>query len=552
MANSMDYDVIIVGAGNGGLTCANEIASNGYRVLLLDKHNLPGGVASSFVRGRFEYEASLHELCDLGTEEHPGKVKLLLDRLGVSEPFENEMTLFRTVVKGENGYDVSVKAGREDFVRSMLEICPESGKSLEKLLKLLDSTAKALEYNERTHGKPSKLVMLLKYSGFLISASHSLDDVLLSLGFEDKARSILETYWSYLGVPANEINAFHYLEMMFGYINGGAAVPRNRSYAISLALADRALDKGCEIRLDSEVTEFILDGDRICGVKIASGEEFRAREVVSNIIPHNVANMLPSDKVRDRDKKLLNARRFGISFLCIYIGLDVSAEELGMNYTTFISDSLFSDRNTLRRQFPDVYVVNCLNAVVDDATPPGTSTLFITVPVYPQYFMEDVTAGNYRAFKNAAAEHYIDDCERTLGVSIREHIEEISVTTPVTFARYFNAPEGTAYGYELSHWDGLMARMLDKINKFDFDGLTFCGGHGETGDGFGVTYLSGIEAAEKVVRSLRFKDRLTKIRNITRIARKDADKSAANVSGKPAADASGKPAAKASGKMKGA
>ncbi|MBQ8469266.1 MAG: NAD(P)-binding protein, partial [Clostridia bacterium] len=49
------YDVIVVGAGNGGLTAAVTCAKAGYKVLLLEKHNLPGGCATSVVRGRFEF-----------------------------------------------------------------------------------------------------------------------------------------------------------------------------------------------------------------------------------------------------------------------------------------------------------------------------------------------------------------------------------------------------------------------------------------------------------------------------------------------------------------
>lgn len=507
-----DADVIVVGAGNGGLTAANELSSRGYKVILLEKHNLPGGVATSFVRGRFEYEASLHELCNVGTEERPRDVRKLFDKIGLNIDFINEKTLFRTIVKGEGGYDVTINAGRDEFYKSMLEYCPECEKSLKKFLKLLSSTSKALAYNDRKNGKPNKLVMLMRYSSFLVSASHPLDDVLKSLGFEDKARSILETYWAYLGVPATELNAFHYFEMLRGYVNGGAGVPLHKSFNISVAIAEKAMENGCDLRLNTEVTKFIYENDKIVGVE-AGEDTYYAKEVISNIIPHNVANLMGRENVKERHKKLLNARKFGISFLCIYIGLDIPAEDLNLDYSTFISGHFFSDRKVLSKRFPDLYVVNCLNKAVPDATPEGTSSLFITVPVIPDYFMEGVTAENYNDFKIEAAKHYIEDCEKTLGIEIMSRIEEISIATPVTFARYFGAPDGTAYGYELSRWDGVIARMLDKRNKFSYDKLTFCGGHGASGDGYGVSYESGIEAGEKVASKLRKAEILKMLKN---------------------------------------
>ena len=48
------FDCIVVGAGNGGLTAAANTASAGLKTLLLEKHNIPGGCATSFRRGSMQ------------------------------------------------------------------------------------------------------------------------------------------------------------------------------------------------------------------------------------------------------------------------------------------------------------------------------------------------------------------------------------------------------------------------------------------------------------------------------------------------------------------
>ena len=80
------YDVIVVGAGMGGLACACVLAKNKKRVLLLEQGHSAGGFANSFVRGRFEFEVSLHELCGFGRYDMPfGPVRGLFNYLGISD-----------------------------------------------------------------------------------------------------------------------------------------------------------------------------------------------------------------------------------------------------------------------------------------------------------------------------------------------------------------------------------------------------------------------------------------------------------------------------------
>ena len=82
------YDCIIIGAGNGGLAAAIRILEKKLSCLVLEKHNLPGGFATSFRRGRFEFEASLHELNDFGPKDNPGDVRTLFRSLGVEDKID--------------------------------------------------------------------------------------------------------------------------------------------------------------------------------------------------------------------------------------------------------------------------------------------------------------------------------------------------------------------------------------------------------------------------------------------------------------------------------
>ena len=84
---STDYDVIVIGAGMGGLSAAAHLASGGMNVLLLEQHYKVGGCATSFSRGEFNFDAALHEM-SLGGGREMALVQIIMERAGVFEKIE--------------------------------------------------------------------------------------------------------------------------------------------------------------------------------------------------------------------------------------------------------------------------------------------------------------------------------------------------------------------------------------------------------------------------------------------------------------------------------
>jgi len=74
-APESDYDVIIIGAGMGGLSAAAHLAVNDVKVLVLEQHDKVGGCTTNFQRGDFTFESSLHEMAGGG----PGKKNRVLE-----------------------------------------------------------------------------------------------------------------------------------------------------------------------------------------------------------------------------------------------------------------------------------------------------------------------------------------------------------------------------------------------------------------------------------------------------------------------------------------
>ena len=87
--------------------------------------------------------------------------------------------------------------------------------------------------------------------------------------------------------------------------------------------------------------------------------------------------------------------------------------------------------------------------------------------------------------------------------SVMDHIEEIEVATPVTFARYLATPDGCIYGYANEEWDNVVTRTVAEPLDYRIPNLYFCGGHGIRGDGYSSAYITGAMAADKVIKALK-------------------------------------------------
>lgn len=497
------YDVIVVGAGNGGLATAATIAKNGLSTLVIEKNSVPGGCATSIRRGRFEFEPSLHELANVGTKENPGSIRKLFDSLGADVEWCVEDTAFRVIADGYDGYDVTLPAGIDAFCDKMEQLVPGCRNSVEAFFEYVEKVNNAIAY--LGSGKVDPRVLATEHAGFMRMASHSVDEVLSALGMPQKAQNIMKTYWCYLGAPTDELDFAHYGMMVERYIKYKPGMPKYRSHSLSLALEKVIRDGGGELLYDTEVERILVRDGVVYGV-VANGKEYYADRIVANCFPDTAYTRLierkeiPSDAVQ-----LCSARESGPLFFTVYLGLNRTAEQLGIkDYSVFLYNS-----PDAREQFEScgdiensMMIANCLNVVIPDSSPEGTSTLFLTTMLTEQAW-GNVKPEDYKRMKNHIAERLIKTYEQRLGIRVSPYIEEIVIAAPPTFARYLNTPNGTPYGYRLLPWDTMINRMMNLKNESYIKGLYFTGAHAERSLGYSSTYAQGSSVGKRILKEAK-------------------------------------------------
>lgn len=491
------YDCIIIGAGNGGLAAAIRILEKKLSCLVLEKHNLPGGFATSFRRGRFEFEASLHELNDFGPKDNPGDVRTLFRSLGVEDKIDwIKINEAYHLITRDGKYDVVMPFGVEEFKAKMVECVPDSKKSIDEFFELAKEIVAAQAYTNSVNGVTDKNYMIKNFPNFIKTGSYSVNEVLHAIKMPQKAIDILNAYWCYLGVDCDRMSFIHYTSMVYRYITKQAWMPSKKSHEISLAFEERIRELGGDIFYNSEVTKILTGENReIQGVMLNNGTIIHTHHIIANCSPLNVyGHMLDKKDVTLSDIKAVNSRMLAGRGICMFLGLNKSADELGIeSHNYFIYDTADTKKQyDLMKKLDTNYAqaTVCLNRADPNCSPKGTTMMYFTTLVFSDDWSK-VSERDYFKEKDKFAAKMIDVFEKATGTHIKDSIEEIAFASPTTYARYCGHPQGVIYGYEAAGWDALTPRLMMMKDDYTFKGLRFCGGFAMRASGYSSAYFSG-------------------------------------------------------------
>lgn len=496
------YDVIVIGGALAGLSSALMLADKGKDVLVLERHNLPGGLATSFVRGGVEIEATLHEMMSIGDKGKRLKVGRFFDDMGVDIDWLPVPEAYHASLPG---IEVTLHPGFETFSREVDAVVPGTYDKVLKLMRLCNTVYESV--NELSVRPMSRARMLIRHEAFVKTAGYSAKEVIDTFALPQKAVDLLAPYWIYVGNPLSTLPFTIWAVLMADYIGYGSKVPHKLSHEMSLKMAERAEAMGVQIEYRQQAEKILVRDGKAYGVRTARGDEVYADYVISSAYPNKVYTSMiePESAVPAGAIKAVNGRKMSLTAFTVFLLLDKSAGELGIeDYNVFYGETMDTDKifENYTTTGPYNYLTAiCLNLANPDATPEGTCILSITALPRVDGWLK-VTADDYDRVKHETAKAMVETMSEYYGVNLLDHALEVVIETPMTVARYTGMWNGCVYGYLHNMDDHIVARLQTAEDEKFIGHLEFSGAHQISGNGMGPAVTNGRKAAKNVLDTI--------------------------------------------------
>ncbi|MEZ5018334.1 MAG: NAD(P)/FAD-dependent oxidoreductase [Flavipsychrobacter sp.] len=456
------YDVVVIGAGVGGLTTAALLSKAGLSVCVLEKEPHAGGYLAGFRRKDFRFDTAIHWLNQYGPD---GLVTKVFAAIGNDYPkavVQKRIKLY----KGDK-HDYILTDDPDQWRDQLIEEYPNSKAGIIKFFKAAKKIGKSFKNfgnifrSEETMSPLKRLAnkfRLLQFAlPFIPYITYKGDKGMqkgLDKFFKDEGlQKIFSSEAELLGclVP---IGWAYYKDFQSPPEGGGQAIPEWLQHVITYF--------GNDLFFKCDVKEVLLEDKQAKGVRFeCRGKEYTVSSkyvVAACDVETLYEKMLPADAIPQKLKDRLKDAELYASSVTVSIALDCPPSALGFGEEMVHISSEATTRDDDGAGDPEKSEIIILAPSHRDKTlaPEGQGTLTLFMPAlmsqYNEWETEKDEKGNYirgeayKANKFKIAEAIINRVSKEVASNLKEHILFYDVATPVTHYRYTSNRGGTMMG----------------------------------------------------------------------------------------------------------
>jgi phytoene desaturase len=522
------YDAIVVGGGHNGLTCACYLQKAGLRVLVLERRPIVGGAVCTetmFGGYRMDVGSSAHIMIHLT----PVVRELELERFGL-EYIDMDPFAFFPLPDGSGA--IEFWRDLDKTCASIEKVSPRDAEAYRRFVEFWGAINEGVFKVFLKPPTPGNLVTTMMTGQFNRvedgSTGGSLDTLrkiftsyghLINEWFESEAmRTALAWLAAQSGPPPDEIGTADFAGWHAMLHRSGAKHPRGGSGMLTQAMQRCFEQYGGEVRLDAEVERIMIQGGRVRGVRLRSGEQIATRSVVSNahiqttLLTLVGAEQLPGD-LAARVGRIRVGNGFGMTIRCAADALPdyLAAPSGGKPHPSHHGlqllcpslsylDRAYQDfRSGVPAREPAVIAMT-FSAIDPDVAPAGKHTLFL----WAQYHPYELSNGqDWDSIAEREADKLLEVMYR-YAPNMRGAITNRYIQTPLDLERKLGLLRGNVMHVEMSFDQMFCFRPLPELSAYkvpQIGGLYLTGA--STHPGGGVFAASGYNTAGVVLRDLR-------------------------------------------------
>ncbi len=450
MIHTYDYDVIVVGAGIGGLTTAALLAHDGYRVLVLEGHIEPGGCASSFERKRpngdrfiFDVGATLFAGFSPGGAHH-----WVGQKLGLNWPVRRLEPAMQVWLPDRR----VTRWGDERWLDERRDAFPTQAWEAERFWREQEQIAAiawrfAARQPPMPPERPGDLVGMLpsvrpELAFLLPQLIRTVGRALDARGIADRRlRTFIDAQLMISAQATADECSWLYGAVALDFARIGAHYVEGGAWSLAHTLAAALAHHGGELRYRRWVQRILTCCGRAIGVETDKGERLTARHVVGNITLWDAARLLGEAAPR-RFERAMEAAPCGWGACTLYLGVDEAAIPAGLAE----HHQVIADYDRPLGESNSVFISIHPR---DDRRRAPAGQRAVTVSTHTAaerwWNWHSAAPARYREEKAAMAERMLDTVALALP-RIRQHIRYQQVGTPFSFWRYTRRHQGMVGG----------------------------------------------------------------------------------------------------------
>ncbi|NER93268.1 MAG: NAD(P)/FAD-dependent oxidoreductase [Symploca sp. SIO1B1] len=450
-------DIVVIGSGVGGLSCAALLARYGYDVVVCESHSIPGGAAHGFSRQGFIFDSGPSLFSGLSSRPSPNPLAHVLDALGEDVPWLNYDTWGCAIPEGT----FLTKVGADQFVEVLKELrssqAVEEWRQLQQVMAPLGQAAIALPPAalrndwQVVFSAARYLGAMLPHLPVVSTLTKSYAQVLKSTVSDPLICNWLDLLCFLLsGLPASGTLTAEIAFMFADWYRPGVQLdfPQGGTGTLVNALV-RGLKKfGGELRLNAHVSEILIESSRAFGVTFKTGEVIRAkRAVISNASIWDTLKLLPLEHQTSPAVKQLHRERQNIppcpSFMHLHLGIDGTdlPADLPCHFIVVNDWDLGIDA-------PQNVILVSIPSILDPSlAPTGKQVIHAYTPANEPFALWatlDRASEKYKQLKQQRSQALWQAIERYIP-DVRSRCEVTLVGTPLTHARFLRRYQGS-YG----------------------------------------------------------------------------------------------------------